>query len=153
MAQPAPRTRSQVLEREHQALVLRREGKNFDDIALELGFANKGSAHKAYNRALTRGRISSTTVTDDRELELARLDELQSSIWKQANRGDLTAVHRVLQIMTRRDRLLGLAIASRGSVPTTSSGDDGDHSDTVVGPDALDRLREKRAKDAAERSS
>lgn len=150
-----PRSRSKVQEREHKALILRQNGKSFDDIAHELGFANKGSAYKAYQRALGRGRVEGATLTDQRELELARLDALQSAIAKAANRGDLTAVHRTLQIMTLRDKLLGLSVAARGVASPNAGGkdDDGDKSDTVVGPDKLDQLREKRARDAAERSA
>lgn len=150
--QESRRSRSQVAERDHRAFELRREGKNFDDIALELGFANKGSAYKAYARALARGRVADLSAADERELELARLDALQSAIWKDASRGDLTAVDKSLKIMARRHKLLGLDIAAHASGRSKQDAN-GDPSGVVVGRDRLDEIREKRKRDAAHRSS
>lgn len=147
------RSRAQVIERDREAFELRRQGKNFDDIATELGFANKGSAYKAYARAMARGRVDGTSVTDDRELELARLDALQAEVWKKASRGDLSAVDKVLKIMARRDRLKGLAVAAHAASRGSESDRGGDPSKVVVARDRLDEMREKRERDAANRSA
>lgn len=147
------RSRAQVLERDRLAFELRQQGKNFDQIATELGFANKGSAHKAYTRAMARGRIDGTSVADERELELARLDALQSEVWKAASRGDLSAVDKVLKIMARRDRLLGLAVAAHAASRQSDSSRGGDPSKVVVGRDRLDEMREARERNAADRSA
>ena len=145
------RGRSQVMERDRKALELRRRGKNFDEIARELGFANKGSAYKAYARAMERGRVD-TSIEEARNLELARLDAMQAGLWKAASRGDLGAVDKSLKIMMRRDRLLGLAIAARASVQQPHDGDR-DPAGVVVGKARLDEMREKRERDAAQRYS
>tara|TARA_R100000700_G_C3143141_1_gene124302 strand:- start:47 stop:541 length:495 start_codon:yes stop_codon:yes gene_type:complete len=43
-----------------------------------------------------------------RSLELTRLDEMQSAIWDDCMGGKLTAIDRVLKIMERRSKLVGL---------------------------------------------
>jgi len=43
-----------------------------------------------------------------RALELLRLDELLNALWDTAIAGDLKAVDRVLKVMERRAKLLGL---------------------------------------------
>ncbi|MCW2275060.1 hypothetical protein GJ654_10040 [Rhodoblastus acidophilus] len=45
---------------------------------------------------------------DLRDLELMRLDQLQAAHYKQALKGDATAAQRVLAIIDRRAKLLGL---------------------------------------------
>ena len=153
--QKAARSRSQVIERDRKAFELRRRGKNFDEIATELGFANKGSAYKAHARAMARGQVDSTSIEEARQLELARLDAMQAGLWKAASRGDLGAVDKSLKIMMRRDRLLGLAVAARspGRGTNESGTGTGSGAGVVVGRDRLDEMREKRERDAAHRSS
>jgi hypothetical protein len=46
-------------------------------------------------------------------LELMRLERLHAAVWPQAIRGDVNAVDRVLRIMERRARLLGLDAPKR----------------------------------------
>ena len=41
-------------------------------------------------------------------LELARLDVAQRAIWKKVVKGDLAAIDRLLKIMQRRAKLIGL---------------------------------------------
>lgn len=48
-----------------------------------------------------------------RSLELSRLDELQSAIWEDCMGGKLTAIDRVLKIMERRSKLVGLDAPER----------------------------------------
>ena len=43
-----------------------------------------------------------------REMELARLDALQASLWAKAEKGDLRAVNACVRIIDKRCRLLGL---------------------------------------------
>lgn len=97
---------SELIEKELRALELRRAGVTYDVIATELGFANKGGAYKAVQRALKR------TLQEPADelivLEVDRLDRLQRAVWQAAMRGDLGAVTKALQIAERRARLLGL---------------------------------------------
>ena len=74
------------------------------------------SAHRAVKRALERlnGEIGES-VTDVRRMELERLDAMLGALWPKAERGNLTAVDRVLHIMERRAKLLGLDTPSTGA--------------------------------------
>ena len=53
-----------------------------------------------------------------RSLELSRLDEMQSAIWDDCMGGKLTAIDRVLKIMERRSKLVGLDAPDRLNVKT-----------------------------------
>lgn len=48
-----------------------------------------------------------------RSLEMTRLDDLQSAIWSDCMEGKLTAIDRVLKIMERRSKLVGLDAPER----------------------------------------
>ena len=50
---------------------------------------------------------------DVRELEIQRLDALLLALWPQASKGNQGAVDRVLRIMERRSKLLGLDAPTR----------------------------------------
>jgi hypothetical protein len=55
-------------------------------------------------------------VTSYRTLEAERLNALQVAIWDRAIEGDLKALDRVLAVMARRAKLLGLDQPSRSEV-------------------------------------
>lgn len=95
-----------VLGRERQALELRRAGLTFDAIADQLGYNDRGAAHKAFKRALAR--TLQQPAAEVRDLEIDRLDKLQVQVWAKAIRGELGAIDRVLRISERRARLIGL---------------------------------------------
>ncbi len=96
----------EVIAKERQALELRRAGVTYDLIAERVGYSERGAARKAVVRALRR--TLEGPAEDVRELEADRLDRLQSGLWAQAMKGNLGAVDRVLRLMERRARLLGL---------------------------------------------
>lgn len=148
--------RGQSSERDFKVLELRRAGVTFDEIAHRLQFANKGSACKAYHRALERAEsIDRGDLSGTVRLELDRLERLQAGLWTKASRGDLGAVDRVLAISKRRAQLLGLDVAKgRVSVSAQSSADhDRDEPGEVIGEDRVRQMRERRARDAAERAA
>ncbi len=95
-----------VVDRQVAAVRLRRNGCTYDEIAATLGYAGRGSAHKAVGAALHA--VRSEEVDTYRALELARLDRLQEAVWDKAVHGNLRAVDTVLKIMARRASLLGL---------------------------------------------
>lgn len=97
---------AETIAREQHVLELRRAGLTFDRIAEEVGIGDRSDAHKIYKRALAR--TLQEPAADIRRLEGDRLDRLQVAVWTRALRGDLAAVDRVLRIMERRSRLLGL---------------------------------------------
>jgi hypothetical protein len=92
-----------------KALELRAQGRTYREIARELGFKSVASAYGAVSRGLAA--VIKEPAEDVRQLELLRLDELLTSQWFKAIGGDDKAVGRVLQIMDRRSRYLGLDIA------------------------------------------
>lgn len=81
-------------------------GHSYDEIAMEVGYQNRGTAWRAVQDSLN-SRISEA-VTDYRELELARLDALQAAHWPQAVAGSVRSADLVLRVMDRRMKLLGL---------------------------------------------
>lgn len=107
--QPPRRTGATVLaarDRQRRALQLRTEGQTLDQIADELGYAGKSGASKAIAAALDRHEAAA--VDEYRDLEAARLNELQRAVWPLAIAGDLAAVTACVRIIDRRARLLGL---------------------------------------------
>lgn len=95
-----------TIARENHALELRRAGASYQTIADELELSHRSDARKLVQRAL--GRVHQEPANEIRQLEAERLDRLQLGVWQKAIRGDLGAFDRVLRVMERRARLLGL---------------------------------------------
>lgn len=130
-------------EKEDEVVRLRLAGHDFDAIARSVGYRDRSGAWKAYRRALDRKSVPQDAAgRNDREdldaIDLARLDELQKSLWPRANRGDLSAVDRVLKIMERREKILARGTAKDRQRTTEAPGS------VVVPKDRLDELRERR---------
>lgn len=94
--------------RRTKALELHLAGANYDAIAVALGYANRSSAWKAVQEALTdlgrpapAGEVLAT--------EIARLDAMLTGLWAKARRGDVQAIDRVLKIGERRAALRSLS--------------------------------------------
>lgn len=104
-AVPSP----EQLERERKVLELRQAGAGFDQIAATVGFTNRGTAYRAYHRALARVHYPEANAA--RELEAARLDRLQAARWAKALAGDDKAFDQVMRVIDTRIRLLGLSHA------------------------------------------
>lgn len=100
------------LAREQEAVKLRQENRSYGYIAETLGFANKGGAHKAVERGMRRGFVEPAAAV--RELEADRLDRLSEVVWEILLNTALSvevrlrAVDRMVRLMERRARLLGL---------------------------------------------
>lgn len=130
-------------ERDAVACRMRRDGETFDAIAAELGFTNRSAAHKAVQRAMVA--IVQEAAEEVRVMELERLDYLwteglkvlrakhvtvqNGKVVMLANsegvleplRDDapvLNAIDRLLRIMERRAKLLGLDAPKRVEVLT-----------------------------------
>lgn len=106
-------TAAAVLQREQDALELKRAGVTYDVIAERLKFANRGGAYKAVQRALVR--TMQEPADELRTIELDRLERLHFAAWAKAINGDLRAIDRVLRIAERRAKLLGLDVALPGA--------------------------------------
>jgi hypothetical protein len=93
-------------ERRYRALELRKAGMGYAEIAKQLGLSSPGNAYRIVKNAL---KATYREPADDvRKLELERLDRLTMALWKRAQNGEAEAIDRVLKLMDRRAKLLGL---------------------------------------------
>jgi hypothetical protein len=99
---------AELLDRRLKALELRKAGMGLVAIGKELGI-NASLVRDDVNKLL-QDRIEDNKENVDYALflELERLDSFLVETWKQVIKGDLTAVDRVLKIMERRSKYLGL---------------------------------------------
>jgi hypothetical protein len=93
-------------EKHAEALKLRKQGKSYQVIADELGWADPSGAQKAVKVALDR--VTLEDAEDVKKMELARLDQMLDSLEWKISVGDYAAIDRALKIMERRARYLGL---------------------------------------------
>lgn len=100
------RNRALATARHARAIQLATEGRTYQEIADELGYANRGTVHHIVHQALARDRKDA--AEDHQQLEMARLDALQIALWDQAMAGDVDAAREVRAIIMARCRLLGL---------------------------------------------
>ncbi len=99
-------------KREADALELRLGGATYEQIAGRLGYKNRSSAQRAVLRVLGK-LICTEDVESLRQLELERLDRLLLGIWSAAVRGNAKDIDRVLKILERRARILGIDAPER----------------------------------------
>jgi len=111
MSQPESKTsqrRMTAKEREYKALELRKAGAGYQVIGDQLGMTASG-AYRAVMRSLKKlNEKISEEALEVRRLELERLDAMLIALWPQARKGNQGAVDRVLRIMDRRAKFLGL---------------------------------------------
>lgn len=89
----------------NEALSLRLAGLTYDQIADRLNISHTGVVDLV-NRTLSRAE--NRQVEEMRDIENARLDRAQASIWTAVLNGNLKAVDSFLRISQRRARLNGL---------------------------------------------
>jgi len=107
MAEPkTSERRLTAIEKQRQALVLRKAGASYEAIAEQLGYGGKSGVHNAVQSAMRR--TLQAPADELRALELGRLDDLLKGVWGAACAGNVAAIDRVLKIMARRAALLGL---------------------------------------------
>src|SRR4051794_18019038 len=97
-----------------RAVELLAQGLSYDEIARQVGFTHRGSAHRAVYKALAEREAED--IDNLRALECARLDAVQAAYWQKAMEGDVRAAALVLRVMDQRTRLLGLAGAAQEGV-------------------------------------
>ena len=101
---------------EAECLRLRLNGLTHREIAARLGIA-PSTAYKRVRHALDDvNRQNAEEAENLRTLEMLRLDELQNALWEKAVDGDDKAIGRILMIMERRAKLLGLDAPRRREV-------------------------------------
>jgi hypothetical protein len=97
-----------IAERRTTALELRKKGDSFRSIARQLGVdVHTAHADVAAELAALRETIV-TEATELRELELARLDEMNLGLWPHIQEGSAAAVSAGVRVSERRSRLLGI---------------------------------------------
>lgn len=121
---PPPRSNKTALEAHRkriQCMELRMGGMTFAQIAKEVGYADKGACYKAWQTGMAEAiRVPATEAL---ELELQRLDALLHALWPNASTGDTQATDRVIKIMERRAKLLGLDVQK--TIPINITGYEG----------------------------
>ena len=102
------RHRDRVLAsaRKTRAIELKLQGLTYQQVADELGSANKGTVFKLIKDAQA-SRLTEA-VSELRQLELDRLDAVQQALWPLAMDGDVAAAEGVRQVIETRCRVLGL---------------------------------------------
>lgn len=98
--------RIKAAEKRRQALDLRTSGLTYQQIAHELGYRSAGYVCDIVRAELDK--LPKEPAEAVRQLELTRLDAMLLGLWAEAKAGRWLAVDRVLAIMDRRARLLGL---------------------------------------------
>jgi len=105
-----------AIDRQRQALELRKAGATYPMIAERIGLS-LGGAHKAVMAAL---KATIQEPADDvRRLEVARLDTMILAVWTKVRQGDPAAITVALKIMHRRALLLGLDAPVQARVAMT----------------------------------
>lgn len=112
--------RAKTADNEARALTMRLAGETYRQIGEQLGVTT-AAAYKMVRRVLDRTRkAADESAAELRQLEQERLDALLLALWKPATQGNQGAVDRVLRIMERRAKLLGLDAPTKTDV--TSGG-------------------------------
>lgn len=106
-AKPPARDTAAAL-RAAQALNLRKLGMTYDQIAQQVGYGDRGAAHRAVQRELQR--TLQENADELRTLLASRLDDLYRAMIQKALKGDTWATDRCLAIIDRQDRLFNVAI-------------------------------------------
>lgn len=105
-------------ERRVKSLELRKGGMSYRQIGAQLGIS-EAQAHRDVTRILASiAKLAEPDALQVRILEQQRLDALLEALWPQAQRGNHGAIDRVLRIMERRARLLGLDAPTRTDITT-----------------------------------
>ncbi len=113
------RNRALAGRRRVRALQLVSEGRTYQQVADELGYANKGTVHHLVQQELGAQVVES--VAELRQTEVARLNSLQVVLWDRAMSGDLQAAKVVGGIIMTRCRVLGLLSTTRPQAKRASS--------------------------------
>ena len=112
--------RLEAAEKQRSALKLRKAGATFEAIARELGYQGPSGAYRAVMAGLRK--TLQEPADELRTLEVERLDALMLGLWTVARKGSLEAIDRILKIMARRAKLLGLDAPTKVA-PTDPSGE------------------------------
>lgn len=124
MRQPRRRRRNgqftglevEAAERDAKAMHLRSLGLTYDQIAMDMGYGWRGSAHAAVQRGIQRTMQDAGDAA--RNVEIQRLDTLLQVYMPSALQGSLKAAEYVLKLQERRAKYLGLDAPAQVDVTT-----------------------------------
>jgi hypothetical protein len=104
--------------RERAAVALRQQGRTFDEIAAELGFADRSGARKAVERGLSSWMRETDEELRARELE--RSEMIIDRLWPMIDKDppDLPAIDRYMKLAEYRAKITGLS-GKRATPPAT----------------------------------
>jgi len=107
-----------VIGKQTRAIALYAEGSSFDEIADELGYANRGSAWKAVDRGLRAER--DLRAGDYLQTQIGRYERILATWWDSATTShDAKAANIVLRALERLDKLLCLTEGDHTASPET----------------------------------
>lgn len=95
-----------AVEKQRKALELRKQGRQYGDIAAELGYKSASGAHAAVRVALKK--TLHEPAEELRQIENARLDAMLAALWIGIEKGDPKAIAAGVKISERRAKLNGL---------------------------------------------
>tara|TARA_B100000131_G_scaffold265524_1_gene263099 strand:- start:166 stop:696 length:531 start_codon:yes stop_codon:yes gene_type:complete len=133
----------EVAERYRRVVDLKKAGLTYDQIASELGYADRSGAKRALDAALERWGTES--VTSLRMIQNEQIDDLFRRVMTAILEGDLSQVDVAIRLMKRRAELFGLDASKRHEI----SGLDGGSIKTDVGDMLIARLTELQARQGA----
>lgn len=100
-----------IHDREMRVMEMLRAGMSDQQIADEIGYADD-SAVTHIRRRVTE-RYTGVATEDYRAQQLDRIDALLQSLWASARKKDYQAVDRVVKLMERQAKLVGLDAATK----------------------------------------
>lgn len=113
-----------AIERQSQALELRKLGLSYQKIGDQMGMTRQGArqlVHRAYGHLLDKLRAEEVLAAV--QLELERLDEWQVLVLRELRKGNvLPAIDRLVKISERRAKLLGLDAPVRHKAEVSGPG-------------------------------
>jgi len=108
MARGKPKEKAQILERQLEALSLRRRGLSYRAIGEKLGVSHEQARRDIDGELVRLARERDTNLEAERELELVRLDKIFDALDHWVNVGNPQVINAYLKAMERRAKLLGL---------------------------------------------
>lgn len=106
--------RAATAERRKKAIQLALAGVNWDGISEQLGYADRGSAHKDITRFLQQNlKEGSANGEILRELNRLRLERLLVATWANAATGDLKAVDTARRLIESMNKMYNIGTTMR----------------------------------------
>ena len=107
-----------VLEREHRVVKLRTQGRTYESIAKELGYADASGAREAWLRATKRAPVDN--INEYRQIQMNRLESLVAILWPKIEAGDLQAFPHLMSALKEEATILGLYAPKESKLEVTT---------------------------------